>query len=114
HCLAGLARRSALRPWDGSAIASQASYCARAALIPPLRDLSPAAPRGVRKDFAPGTQRQSFDAYLADGRAYQAKRRKSHLCRHAPYLAVLAFTYRELDPRRRNFRTIADRRISRP
>ena len=53
-------------------------------------------------------------AYLADGRAYQAERRKSHLRRHAPHLAVLSFTYRELDPRRRNFRAIADRRISRP
>src|ERR1700722_18395868 len=73
-----------------------------------------AAPRGVRADFAPCTQCRSLDANLDDACAYQAKRRKPYLCRHAPHLAILSFTYRELNPRRRNSRTIADRRISRP
>src|ERR1700722_4030849 len=76
--------------------------------------LSPAAPRGVRADFAPRTQRQSFDAYVTNGRAYQAKRRKPPLRRHAPHLAVPSLTYREFNPRRRNLRTIADRGLSRP
>src|SRR5277367_1801804 len=82
-------------------------HCARGAV-------SLVAPRGVQANFAPRTQRQSLYAYLTDGGAYQPERRKSHLGRHAANLAVLAFTYRELKPRRRNFRAIADRRISRP
>src|ERR1700733_1219444 len=72
------------------------------------------APRVVRADLAPGTRRQSFYAHLADGCAYQAEGRKPHLRGHATHLAVLSFTYREPNPRRRNFRTMADRRIARP
>ena len=34
--------------------------------------------------------------------------------RHAAHLAVLAFAQRELEPRRRNLRAVADRRIARP
>src|SRR5882757_8368490 len=72
------------------------------------------APRGVRGNFAPRTQRQSLYAYFTYGDAYQPERRKSHLSRHASHLTVLSFTYRELKPHRRNCRAIADRRISRP
>src|SRR5271154_6354410 len=71
-------------------------------------------PWGVRADLAPRTKRHSLYAHPADRCPYQAQRRKPHLRRHAPHLAVLPFAYRQLDPRRRNFGAIADRRISRP
>src|ERR1700733_6590726 len=73
-----------------------------------------AAPRGVRRSFAPRTRCQSLDADLADDGAYEPQRRKSNLGRHAPHLTVLSLTYCQLNPRRRNLCPKTDGRISRP
>src|ERR1700722_5258959 len=77
-------------------------------------DVHLSCPRGLRPDHAPRTQGQSFHTYLTYGRTYQAQRREPHLCRHASHLAVLPLMYRELNPRSRDFRSIADRRIAPP
>src|SRR5574343_269381 len=65
-------------------------------------------------DLPPLTERQTIQCCSADGCPYQTQRRITDGRRHAPDLAVLAFRNADFQPRRRDRRTKADRRITLP
>src|SRR5512145_2448994 len=65
-------------------------------------------------DPSPFTERQTVQRRRPDGSPYQTQRRITDGCCHSPDLAILAFTDTDFQPRSRDRRAKADRRIARP